>query len=106
MRLGTLRLRVVLAAAGAIALAVAALGGTVALLIAHELRSSLDSSLHSRAQDVARLALSAPSLLTAPGALDAPAGGRRVSVEVVDHQGRIVARSDALGARLPPAGAA
>ncbi|HEV3229739.1 MAG TPA: HAMP domain-containing sensor histidine kinase [Solirubrobacteraceae bacterium] len=105
MRFGTLRLRVVLAAAGAIALAVAALGGTVALLIAHQLHSSLDSSLNSRAQDLVRLALSAPSLLTAPGALDAPAGGRQVSVEVVDRRGRIVARSDALGGRLLPGGA-
>jgi len=105
MRLRTLRVRLVLAAAAAIALAVAALGGTVALLVIHQLRSSLDSSLNARAQDVSRLALSAPALLTAPGALDAPAGGHQVSVEVVDRRERIVARSAALGGRLLPGGA-
>ena len=41
------------------------------LLVAQQLRSSLDSSLRRRAVDVARLSVSAPALLTAPGALEA-----------------------------------
>jgi two-component system sensor histidine kinase MprB len=41
-------------------------------------------------------------VLTAPGALDAPGGGRQVVVEVLDGQRRIVARSLTLGARLLP----
>ncbi len=104
MSSGTLRLRLVAAAALAIFLAVSVLGVTVALLVGRQLRSSLDAGLHARAVDVARLAVSAPALLTAPGALDAPQGGRELAVEVVDRHGRIVARSAALGGRLLPAG--
>ena len=42
------------------------------LLVAQQLHSSLDSSLRQRATDVARLSVSAPALLTAPGALESP----------------------------------
>ena len=59
----------------------------------------------SRAVDVARLSVSAPALLTAPGALEAPVGGRQLSVEVLDRRGRFVARSLTLGAKLLPASA-
>ena len=52
---------------------------------------------------MATLSASAPALLDAPGALDsAPATGA-LDVEVVDRNGRIVARSLALGARVLPA---
>ncbi len=104
MSSGTLRRRLVAAAALAIFLAVSVLGVTVALLVGRQLRSSLDAGLHARAVDVARLAVSAPALLTAPGALDAPQGGRELAVEVVDRHGRIVARSAGLGGRLLPGG--
>ena len=43
------------------------------------------ASLRSRAVDVARLSVSAPALLTAPGALESPVGGRQLSVEVLDR---------------------
>jgi two-component system sensor histidine kinase MprB len=104
MRPRTLRLRLVAAAAISILFSVGLLGGAVTLLIGDQLRSSLDRSLRTRAQDVARLAVSAPALLTAPGALDTPTGGRQLSVEVVDRHSRIVARSAALGGRLLPGG--
>jgi signal transduction histidine kinase len=100
----SLRLRIVAAAALAIFGSVAVLGVATTLLVGHQLRSSLDDSLHTRALDVARLAVSAPALLTAPGALDASSGGRQLAVEVVDRHDRIVARSAALGGRLLPAG--
>ena len=104
MNRGSLRLRVAIAAAAAVLLAVAALGAATLLIVDHELRSSLDQGLRDRARDVARLSASAPALLTAPGALDAPFGGRDLVVEVLDRRGRIVARSTALGGRLLPAG--
>jgi signal transduction histidine kinase len=100
----SLRARLVGAAALATLVAVALLGVTVELALNHELRSSLDRTLLQRAVDVARLSVSAPALLTAPGSLDAPLGGRQLSVEVVDRQGRIVARSASLGGRLLPGG--
>ncbi len=103
MRRPALRTRVALAAAAAVFLAVAVLGGASQLLIGHELRSSLDRGLEARATDVARLSVSAPALLTAPGALDAPYGGRDLVVEVLDRRERIVARSAVLGGRLLPA---
>ncbi len=105
MRRLALSTRVALAAAGAVFLAVALLGGASQLLISHELRSSLDRGLRSRAGDVARLSVSAPALLTAPAALDAPVGGRDLLVEILDDRRRIVARSSALGGRLLPADA-
>jgi two-component system OmpR family sensor kinase len=100
----SLRARLVGAAALATLVAVALLGVTVELALNHELRSSLDHSLRQRAVDVARLSASAPALLNTPGSLDAPLGGRQLSVEVVDRQSRIVARSASLGGRLLPAG--
>ena len=89
----------------AVVVAVACLAVSAQLLVAHQLRSSLDASLRSRAVDVARLSVSAPALLTAPGALEAPVGGRQLSVEVLDRRGRFVARSLTLGAKLLPASA-
>src|SRR5439155_181760 len=54
------------------------------------------------AREAARLASSSPAVLSAPGALESPAGGRQVVVEVFDARNRILARSVALGARLLP----
>jgi two-component system OmpR family sensor kinase len=102
MRPRTLRGRLAAGAAAAIIVAIGALGLSVALLVNHELRSSLDRTLERRAADVARLSASAPALLTSPGALEAPLGGRELSVEVLDRRRRIVARSLALGGRLLP----
>jgi signal transduction histidine kinase len=96
----SLRLRIALAAALGVFLAVAALGGAAEYIVRHELRASQDRGLRDRAVDVARLSVSAPALLTTPGALDAPYGGQDLLIEVVDRQGRIVARSSALGGRL------
>jgi two-component system OmpR family sensor kinase len=101
----TLRTRVVLAAALSILLAVAVLGAGVEVLVGRHLHASLDRTLRGRAADVARLAVSAPALLTTPGALDSPLGGRELSVEVLDRHGHIVSRSLALGGRLLPQGA-
>jgi hypothetical protein len=86
----------------AVVVAVACLAVSAQLLVAHQLRSSLDASLRTRAVDVARLSVSAPALLTAPGALEAPVGGRQLSVEVLDRRGRFVARSVTLGAKMLP----
>jgi signal transduction histidine kinase len=106
MRPRTLRARLMAAAVLAVAVAVACLGITAHLLVAHQLRSSLDRSLRQRATDVARLSVSAPAVLTSPGALEGPAQGRQLSVELLDRRGRFVARSLALGAKLLPATAA
>jgi signal transduction histidine kinase len=105
VRPGTLRFRLVGAAALATLAAVALLGVAVELLLSGQLHSSLDRTLRQRAGQVAQLSVSAPALLTVPGTLDAPLGGREVSVEVVDRRGRIVARSSSLGGRLLPGGA-
>ena len=105
MRPATLRFRLIGAAALATLAAVALLGIAVELLLSSQLHSSLDRSLRQRAGQVARLSVSAPALLTAPGTLDAPLGGRELSVEVVDRLGRIVGRSSSLGGRLLPGGA-
>ena len=102
MRLRSLRARLVLAAAGSIVAALAIFGVAASLITDRELNGSLDRALRQRAGDVARLAVSAPAVLTTPGALEAPAGGRQVTVEVLDSRGRILARSVALGARLLP----
>jgi two-component system OmpR family sensor kinase len=103
MRPRTLTGRLTAAAALAVVVAVACLAVSAQLLVAHQLRSSLDTSLRRRAVDVARLSVSAPALLTAPGALEAPDGGRQLAVEVLDRRGRFVARSLTLGAKLLPA---
>ncbi|MDQ6745639.1 MAG: hypothetical protein M3Z27_06465, partial [Actinomycetota bacterium] len=71
-------------------------------LVGHGLRTTLDASLRTRAQEVAQLALSAPAVLTDPGALESPVSGRQISVEVLDGRGRILARSLTLGAELLP----
>lgn len=102
MRL-TLRARVVLAAGAAILLAVAVVAIAVSVLVARQLRSSLDRDLRDRAAEIARLSASAPAVLTAPGALDARVGGQQLSVEVLDRRGRLVARSLSLGGSLLPA---
>jgi signal transduction histidine kinase len=99
----TLRLRVVLAAACGVLLAVAGLAVAAQFLVRHELHTSQDRGLRARAADIARLSASAPALLTSPSALDAPNGGEQLLVEVLDRHRRIVARSGALGGRLLPA---
>src|SRR5437764_4665744 len=98
----TLRARLVLAATGSIVVAVILFGGAAAALVFHELRGSLDSALRQRAEQVAQLAVSAPAVLTTPGALESRVSGRQIVVEVIDARGRIVARSLTLGARLLP----
>jgi two-component system OmpR family sensor kinase len=92
----------VLAAAGSIVAAVAVFAVATVVLVRHELRSSLDGALRTRAQDVAELAVSAPAVLSDPGALESTASGPQITVEVIDAHGRILARSAALGARLLP----
>jgi signal transduction histidine kinase len=98
----SLRARISLAAGAAILAAVALLVAITVLLVNHELRSSLDSALRQRAQEVAELAISTPAVLTDAGALESPVSGRQISVQVVDRRGRIVARSLNLGARVLP----
>ncbi|HSC04819.1 MAG TPA: HAMP domain-containing sensor histidine kinase [Solirubrobacteraceae bacterium] len=98
----TLQVRLVLAAAGSILVALALFGVATVVVVRHELRGSLDSALRGRAEQVAQLAVSAPALLTTPGALESPVSGRQIVVEVIDARGRIVARSLTLGARLLP----
>ncbi len=98
----TLRFRLVLAAAGSILVALVLFGVATVVIVGHELRSSLDSALRQRAQEVAELAISAPAVLNAPGALETPVSGRSIAVEVIDARGRIVARSLTLGAGLLP----
>jgi two-component system OmpR family sensor kinase len=98
----TLRARLVAAATVSILAAVALFGAAAVTLVNRELRASLDRALRQRAQEVAQLAVSAPSVLTGPGALESPVSGRQIAVEVIDAHGRILARSEALGARLLP----
>lgn len=98
----TLRARLIAAAGGSIVVAVALFALATVLLVRAELRSSLDRALRQRAQDVAQLAVSAPAVLTDPGALEGPGSGRQLAVEVVDSRGRILARSLTLGAQLLP----
>ena len=102
MRL-TLRVRVVLAACAAILLAVGLLAVGVSVLVERQLRDSLDQSLRDRAAEVARLSVSAPALLTAPGALDTSIGGEQLSIEVLDRHGRVLARSLVLRGSFLPA---
>lgn len=101
--LNTLRARLAAAAAASILAAVVLFAMVTVLVVDHELRGSLDTALRQRAQEVAQLAVSAPAVLTDPGALESPASGRQIAVEVIDARGRIVARSQVLGARLLPA---
>ncbi len=98
----TLRGRLALAAAGSILAAVALFATVTVILVGHQLRSSLDQALRTRAQQVAQLAVSAPAVLTSPGALESPVSGRQIAVEVIDARGRIIARSLTLGAQLLP----
>jgi two-component system, OmpR family, sensor kinase len=100
----TLRARLVAAALGSILAALALFGVAAGAIAEQELNGSLDRALQQRARDVARLSVSAPAVLTAPGALEAPGGGRQVVVEVLDARRRIVARSQSLGARILPRG--
>jgi signal transduction histidine kinase len=97
-----LRARIAVAAAVTILLAVLLFAVVTVLVAGHELRGSLDGALRQRAEDVAQLAVSAPAVLTYPGALEATASGRQIVVEVLDAHGRIVARSLSLGARVLP----
>ena len=98
----TLRVRLALAAAGSIVVALALFGVATVVVVRHELRASLDSALRQRAEQVAELAVSAPAVLSTPGALESPVSGRQIVVEVLDARGRILARSLTLGARLLP----
>lgn len=104
MKPRTLEARVVVAAVLSILITVIALGVGVEVLVGRHLRRALDQTLLARAVEVARLSASAPALLATPGALDSPLAGRALSVEVFDRQGRIVARSLALGSLLVPEG--
>jgi two-component system OmpR family sensor kinase len=98
----TLRSQVAIASALAILLAVALLGVALHLLLSRELHRQLDSDLRRRAADVATLSVSAPALLTSPGALDSSSNGVGLDVQVVDRGGAIISRSLALGARSLP----
>lgn len=98
----TLRARLAVASGASILVAVALFTGVTIALVSHQLRGSLDAALRVRAQEVAQLAISAPAVLTDPGALESPVSGRQIAVEVLDGHGRIVARSQTLGARLLP----
>ena len=102
MRGSSLQLRSVVAAATAIVLALVLVGVGVDLLVSRHLHRSLDRNLRDRAVQVAQLSVSAPALLTTPGALDSPLGGTQLSVVVLDRRGRIVARSLSLGGRVLP----
>ncbi|HEY5316923.1 MAG TPA: HAMP domain-containing sensor histidine kinase [Solirubrobacteraceae bacterium] len=99
---GSLRARLIAAATGSILIAVALLGTAAIVMVSRQLHDSLDGALRHQAQEVAVLSVSAPALLTAPGALESPLSGRQIVVEVLDAHGRILARSQALGARLLP----
>ncbi len=98
----SLRGRLALAAGASIIAAMALFVVVTVIVVGHQLRSSLDGALRTRAQQVAELAVAAPAVLTSPGALENPVSGRQIAVEVIDAHGRILARSLALGARLLP----
>ncbi len=53
---------------------------------------------------MAQLAVSAPAVLNDPGALESPVSGRQIAVEVLNARGRLLARSESLGAELLPTG--
>jgi two-component system, OmpR family, sensor kinase len=98
----SLSVRLAVASVAAVALAVLLFGIAARIVISDRLHASLDDSLRRRATDVARLAVSAPAVLNAPGALESPLSGHQLSVEVLDRSGAIVARSLSLGAKLLP----
>jgi two-component system OmpR family sensor kinase len=100
MRPRKLRVRVGVAAALSIVLALAVLGSTVLVLLSRQLHSELDRALRTRATAIAQLVATTPALVTRPGALEAPLGGQQLFVEILDRHGRIVARSSALGAKV------
>ena len=100
MRPRSLRVRVGLAAALSILVALAVLGSTLVVLLGRQLHDELDRALRTRATEVAQLVATTPALVTQPGALEAPLGGQQLFVEVLDRHGRIVARSSALGAKV------
>ncbi len=104
MRRRSLNFRLTAAAIAAVLLAVVVFGVGARIIVSDQMHSSLDRSLRQRAIDVARLSVSAPAVLTAPGALESPVSGRQLSVEVLDRRQAIVARSLALGAKLLPKG--
>jgi signal transduction histidine kinase len=104
VRRRSLNFRLTAAAIAAVLLAVLILGVGARLIVGNQLHSSLDRSLRQRAVEVARLSVSAPAVLTAPGALESPISGRQLSVEVLDRRRTILARSLALGAKLLPRG--
>ena len=100
MNLRSLRVRVGLAAALSILVALAVLGSTLVVLLGRQLHDELDRALRTRATEVAQLVATTPALVTQPGALEAPLGGQQLFVEVLDRHQRIVARSSALGAKV------
>jgi two-component system OmpR family sensor kinase len=102
----SLSFRLAVASVAAVALAVLVFGIAARVVVSDRMHASLDQSLRRRATDVARLAVSAPALLRAPGSLEAPVSGHQLSVEVLDREGAIVARSLSLGAKLLPRTAA
>ncbi len=100
----SLRARLTLAAAGTILAAVVLFAVATVVIVDHELRGSLTTALRQRAQEVAQLAVSAPAVLNDPGALESPVSGRQIAVEVLNAHGRLLARSESLGAELLPGG--
>jgi two-component system OmpR family sensor kinase len=100
----SLSVRLIAASIAAVLLAVLVFGIGARIIVSSQMHSSLDRSLRQRAVEVARLSVSAPAVLTAPGALESPLSGRQLSVEVLDRERAIVARSLALGAKLLPRG--
>jgi two-component system sensor histidine kinase MprB len=98
----SLSFRLAIASVAAVALAVLVFGIAARIVVSDRMHASLDESLRRRATDVARLAVSAPTLLRSPGALESPLSGHQLSVEVLDAEGAIVARSLSLGAKLLP----
>jgi signal transduction histidine kinase len=100
----SLSARLIAASIAAVLLAVLVFGVGARIIVSSRMHSSLDRSLRERAIEVARLSVSAPAVLTAPGALESPVSGRQLNVEVLDREQAIVARSLALGAKLLPRG--
>ncbi len=86
MRARSLNFRLIAASIAAVLLAVLVFGIGARIIVSNQLHASLDHSLRQRAIDVARLSVSAPAVLTAPGALESPLSGRQLSVEVLDRQ--------------------
>jgi two-component system sensor histidine kinase MprB len=106
VRSRSLSFRLAIASVAAVALAVLVFGIAARIVVSDRMHASLDDSLRRRATDVARLAVSAPAILRAPGTLESPLSGHQLSVEVLDREGAIVARSLSLGAKLLPRTAA